>query len=372
MFKHTLFSRGFALAAATGLLCAASAASAAVDPDADWQARKSAAGVFYTQSFEFANKDELLNTGAGNTNKPPANEIDLDTTTKLSGSKALKIITYSGSGGNGGSWSDWYDGESGQTRYHTFYFQFSVFLPKATLAYRSQGGDGQLKLANLEQYGASQIVVGNKKFLGFPSLLLNGTGTLEKNIAENSVPNVGSEYIYQPAVDTGGSTPSNACEFWQRYGPARGITANDDYGATNPEPRLDRRNLTYGWPNRCALQSGVPFNIDGWTTVEVYVDFNTANPAQSTIKAWAAPYGQAPRLFVNEVGTAGLKANSDVYHRFELLNYDTPRESEANRPTMYTYFDDVIISAQPVKFPGGFALPSTTVRPNPPTSVSAQ
>ena len=367
----TFSSRGLALATAVGLLCAAGAASA-VDTEADWQQRKSASGVFYSNSFDYANKAELLATGAGNTNKPPANEIDLDTTIKLSGGKSLKIITYTGSGGNGGSWADWYDGQDGKTKYHNFYFQFSVYLPRATLAYRSQGGDGQLKLANLEQYGSSQIVIGHKKFMGFPSMLLNGTGTLEKNIAENVVPNVGSEYVYQPAVDAGGSAPGNACEFWERYGPSRGITANDDYGATNPEPRLDRRNLTYGWPNRCALRAGVPFNIDGWTTVEVYVDFKPSDPSHSTIKAWAAPYGEAPRLFINEVNTAPLKTSDDVYHRFELLNYDTPRESEANRPTMYTYFDEVVISTQPVKFPGGFSLPSTAVRPNPPTSVTAQ
>ena len=141
---------------------------------------------------------------------------------------------------------------------------------------------------------------------------------------------------------------------------------------TNPEPRLDRRNLTYGWPNRCALKAGVPFNVDGWTTIEVYVDYNTANPGQSTIKAWAAPYGQAPRMYVNEVNTVRLNANDGVYRRFELLNYDTPRESEPGRPTMYTYFDEIIISTQPIKFPGGFSLPSTAVRPNPPTSVTAQ
>jgi hypothetical protein len=39
---------------------------------------------------------------------------------------------------------------------------------------------------------------------------------------------------------------------------------------------------------------------------------------------------------------------------------------------MYTYFDEIIISSQPIKFPGGFSLPSTSVRPNPPTSVTAQ
>lgn len=369
-FLYRLY-RGFALVTAAGLLCAASAASAAVDTEADWQQRKSAAGVIFSENFEYGTKAELLDAALGYTNNPPQNEIDVDSAIKLSGSKSLKLITYGAAAGNGGSWAQYYNGKDA-TSFKNFYFQFGIYLPRETLAYRSKGGDGQLKLANLEQYGAAQIVVTNRKFLGFPTMLLNGSGTLEKNIAENVVPNVGSEYVYQPAVDTGGSAPGNACEFWERYGPARGVASNDDYSETNPEPRLDRRNFTYGWPNRCALKSGVPFSIDGWTTIEVYVDYNTANPQQSTIKAWAAPYGQAPRLFINEVGTAKLYANDSVYRRFELLNYDTPRQAEANRPTMYTYFDEVIISTEPVKFPGGFTLPSTSVRPNPPTSVTAQ
>jgi hypothetical protein len=370
MPKHTFLSRGLALATAAGLLCAVGAARAAVDTETDWQARKSAAGVVYSESFEYGSKADLLAAALGYTNKPPANEIDVDSAINLAGSKSLKLITYGAAGANGGSWAQYYNGKDG-TQFRTFYFQFGIYLPKATLAYRSQGGDGQLKLVNLEQYGPAQIVVGNKKFLGFPTFLLNGTGVLEENLAESVVPNVSSEYIYQPAVDAGGGTPGSACEFWGRYGPSRGVAINDDYGATNPEPRLDRRNMTYGWPNRCALQSGVPFNLDGWTTIEVYVEYNTADPAHSTIKAWAAPYGQAPRIYVNEVGTVHLNANDGVYRRFELLNYDTPRLPETNRPTMYTYFDEIVISTQPVKFPGGFSLPSTSVRPNPPSSVSA-
>jgi hypothetical protein len=370
MPKHTFFSRGLAFAAAACLLCASGAARA-VDSDADFAARKSAAGVVYSESFEYNSKTELMDAALGYTNKPPANEIDVDSAIKLAGSKSLKLITHAEAGGNGGSWAQYYNGRD-STEFKTFYFQFGIYLPRATLAYRTKGGDGQLKLVNLEQYGPAQIVVTNRKFLGFPTFLLNGSGTLEKNIEESVVPNVGSEYIYQPGVDAGGGTPGNMCAFWERYGPARGITANEDYGDTNPEPRLDRRNLTYGWPNRCALKAGVPFNVDGWTTIEVYVDYNTANPGQSTIKAWAAPYGQAPRMYVNEVNTVRLNANDGVYRRFELLNYDTPRESEPGRPTMYTYFDEIIISTQPIKFPGGFSLPSTAVRPNPPTSVTAQ
>src|SRR5688500_18161894 len=118
--KHTLLSRGFSLAAAAGLLCAAGAARA-VDIEADWQARKSESGVFYSQSFDFADKAQLLDaavgpTSGGYTDKPPANEIALDSAIKLSGGKSLKIITHTSSGGNGGSWSDFYDDADGSKK----------------------------------------------------------------------------------------------------------------------------------------------------------------------------------------------------------------------------------------------------------------
>lgn len=323
-----------------------------------WNQRRSAAGVVYAESFEFADKAELMDAALGYTNKPPANEIDLENNIRLSGSHALKLITYGAAGGNGGSWANYYNGRDG-TNFHEFYFQFAIYLPKETLSYRSLGGDGQLKLANLEQYGNGQVVVTNKKFFGFPSILINGNETLHKTVAESVVPNVSSEEIYQPAVFRADlPTPTNACSFWKKYGPARGIAANEPYGYDAANPWLHLRNMPNGWPNQCALESGVPYNLDGWTVIEVYVKWNP-RPALSTIKAWAAPYGQAPRIFVNEVESVDLGGDGDViYRRFELLNYDTPRESEATRPTLYTYFDEVIVSTKPVNFPGNFTLPN--------------
>jgi hypothetical protein len=370
MPKHPVLSRGLTLATAATLMYAAGTASAAVDTEADWQQRKSSAGVLYSESFEFGSKSELLDAALGYTDNPPANSVDVDSTIKLAGSKSLKLTTNGAAGANGGSWAQHYNGTD-TTQFKNFYFQFGIYLPRATLAYRSKGGDGQLKLVNLEQYGAGQIVITNRKFLGFPTMLINGTATIEEQISESVVPNVGSEYVFQPAVSEGNSSsPGNACDFWAKYGPARGITINEDYGESNPEPRLDRRNLPNGWPNRCALQSGVPFAIDGWTTIEVYVEYNSGNPSQSTIKAWAAPYGTAPRMFINQVNNAGLGSNANVYKRFELLNYDTPREPEANRPPLYTYFDEIVVSTQAIKFPGGFSLPNgPTARPKPPTDV---
>lgn len=360
---HSRPVRGTTVLAALALLGAAGGAGAQVaDREADWKARSTAAGVINANTFNYASKSELLNAAAGYTDSLPGNEIGLESSINLSGSNALRITTYGAASKNGGSWADYLDGEQGN-KYTEFYLQFAVFLPTNTLAWRSEGGDGQLKLVNIEQYGAGQVTVVNPKFLGFPGIMLNGLTVQTRTFSNHPVPGVGTEYAYQPAIDTGTpASPATACEFWSRYGPTRGATIVDSYG-TSATSYLYDRGFTYGWPNSCAAKGGVPFNLDGWTVIEVHVQYNESNPGASTVRAWAAPYGGTPRLILNEVGNASLGSNSEIYRRFELMNYDTPRVSESDRPPMYTYFDEVIVSTQPIKFPGGHALPFAATPP---------
>jgi hypothetical protein len=99
--------------------------------------------------------------------------------------------------------------------------------------------------------------------------------------------------------------------------------------------------------------------LDGWTTIEAFLEYNENDPSHSSLRIWAAPYGARPTLIIDEIGTIPLATNSDnSWSRIELLNYDTERRAEAARPTMHTYYDEVIVSTQPIKFPGGFDLAS--------------
>src|SRR5262245_51665129 len=113
MPKHTFISRGLAVAVAAGLLCGVGAARAAVDTDADWQARKSASGVIFSESFEYNTKADLVNAALGVTDNPPANGVDVESAIKLAGSHSLKLITNGEAGANGGSWAQNYNGRDG-------------------------------------------------------------------------------------------------------------------------------------------------------------------------------------------------------------------------------------------------------------------
>jgi hypothetical protein len=365
-------------AVATGLIAIAAApliAQAQVaDKAADWTARSTASGVLSSNTFNYTTVDELKAASNGTySSNLPQNEIGLEPTINLTGRNALKVTTYASATGNGGTWQEWLDGTTGN-RYDKFYIQFAVYFPRDTLAYRWQGGDGQLKVLNIERYGAGQVTVTNPKFLGFPSIMLNGLTGMSRQFPSPPVPNVSTEYTYQPAIDTGSpANPGNSCEFWSRYGAARGITVNENYGYDASKPYLDQRGLPGGFPNRCALNAGVPYAMNDWTVIEVFVDTSNPDSSVNTVRSWAAKYGNAPRLTINEIGTAKIQRSSDYYRRFELMNYDTPREAESGRPTLYTYFDEVIVSTAPIKFPGGYSLPdSNGPRPNPPTSVHAE
>jgi hypothetical protein len=365
-------------AVATGLIAIAAAPLVAhaqvADKAADWSARSTASGVLSSNTFNYTTFEELKAASNGTiSSNPPNNEIGLEPTINLTGRNSLKITTYSSASANGGTWQEWLDGTTGN-RFDKFYIQFAIYFPRDTLAYRWSGGDGQLKVLNIERYGGGQVTVTNPKFLGFPGMMLNGSSGMSKAYTNTPVSNVGTEYVYQSAIDTGTpANPATSCEFWSRYGAARGITVNENYGYDASKPYLDQRGLPGGFPNRCAVNAGVPYAMNDWTVIEVFVDTSNPDTSVNTVRTWVAKYGNAPRLTTNEIGTAQINRNSDYYRRFELMNYDTPRLAEPGRPTLYTYFDEVIVSTAPIKFPGGYSLPdSNGPRPNPPTSVRAE
>jgi hypothetical protein len=207
-------------------------------------------------------------------------------------------------------------------------------------------------------------------------LLLNGTDTLGGylHFLDSSQNPWGIATTREnPAIDNGANPGPNASttQWLNNYGPMpRSMARDGDYGYSSGNPYLYNRNMPNGWPDSRAVASGaVPWQMDGWTTLEAYLEYSGSG---STIKVWAAPYGQPPVLIVNEVKRVGLGSpGSNAWSRFELLNYATGRTSEGSRPTQNTYYDEVIVSTQPIKFPGGFSLDATVVHPNPVTNLRA-
>lgn len=342
--------------------------------DADFEARATAsANVLYATNFDdvyldgaldatrsgIASKADMLDEAFENAPQP--DNIDWSTTTRLSGAGSCRLITLGSDGSSSqGSWAFRPDGRTSTTRTR-LYVQFSVYYPKETIGYRfNHDGDSYFKTINCGQYGSGQVVVGDATFSGFPVILINGSSTLGNEkyfLSGGDTPWGVATTRESPGIDNGASlTGASTKEAWlNNYGVMpRGVAQQDgDYGYDSGDPYLyERSGMTYGWPDSRSQASGaVPWQRDGWTTVEVFLEYN-GDGNVSTIQMWVAPYGESPVLMVNEVETIDFNTpGSNSWSRFDLLNYATGRQSEAGRPTQNTFYDEIVVSTAPIKFP---------------------
>jgi hypothetical protein len=105
---------------------------------------------------------------------------------------------------------------------------------------------------------------------------------------------------------------------------------------------------------------GVPFLEDDWIVVEMYYS------QPSGFRLWAAERGDAPvriagdwtpstgSLSVSALGSAGNNAGG--IRQVEFMHYDTPALAETGyRPTIKTWFGEVIASTNWIPFPGHLA-----------------
>jgi len=344
--------------------------------DVDFTTRATASSnVLYATNFDDVYLDGVWNSGrsgissdaeliAEAADSPPSPEnVSINTSIKLSGANSCRLTTPGNLGASGsGYFSFRPDGRTSTTR-RDLYMQFAVYYPQETIGYRfNHDGDSYFKTVNCGQYGAGQVVIGDNLFSGFPVLLLDGFDTLGGDFYSigggDTVNPWGIATTREsPAIDNGAildgsSTKEEVLNNWGVM--PRGVAAQDgDYGYDSGDPYLyDRSGMVNGWPDDRSQASGaVPWQLDGWMVVEArlkYVD-NT----DSTIQIWAAPYGEQPVLMVDEHNKALLGTNtSNSWSRFELLNYATGRLAETGvRPTQYTYYDEIICSLDPIKFP---------------------
>jgi hypothetical protein len=158
------------------------------------------------------------------------------------------------------------------------------------------------------------------------------------------------------AIDTGVSG-STKTDWYLRYGPldgsSAGLAADCNLGYDAANPYVYNRTQPSGWPDTRAATNTIPFQFDGWTVFELFLEYNTVNPAQSTIQMWVAPRGSQGTKVIDCVGTVPFGSNTaNSWKQFELDMYDTSRQPEAARPDQDVYFGEFITSLRPIKFPG--------------------
>jgi hypothetical protein len=170
----------------------------------------------------------------------------------------------------------------------------------------------------------------------------------------------------------------NSCTGSASHGPYAGLYTNEpggDYGLQNAAGCLYSKTTTppcFRWV------------ADEWLTFEVRVKTGArvnGEFANSEYQLWAAGDGKAPRLLIDwHPGVGGyfpLTANDgntgeqQTFGKVWLLPYTTARNETITLPLMQTWYDELIISRQPITFPGGFALavPRANVPPVTPPVV---
>lgn len=338
--------------------------------DADFARRAAQSGNIWANNFT-----EIYEGGAPNQARSISSTEDIrndsaamgigpgaanfrDTATHLSGTGSVDVQTYDTTTRGDGSYNAQMNGRDG-TVIDSVYVQFSVYYPRETIAWRYPiASSTAFKIVNFGDYGGGQFVLAIDRFMGFPAGFINGSQNLSQAVGSTfSGTPWGNVTHIQNAIDTGSpANPRTKAQWLQRYGYLLGGLEDDMSWGENDEGTryLDERDHAgFGWPDSRAASAGVPIEVDGWTTFEVFIDRGAG-----TLKIWAAPYWGAPTLIWEGVGNVPFGSGSDVNELY-LLNYDTQRQAEPGiRPSLqHTYFDELIVSREPIDFPGGHTLP---------------
>ena len=365
------------------------------EPPSDFRNRAESIGVLYATNFDdvyIGNGTGVaaLNatrSGIGNTAEliaeahetPGRDQLIWDSNVKLSGGGALRLTRLPGDGGGTpASWSFRPNGVDGTT-ITEFYFQVAVRFSREDVAWRSDdpGSPKVIKFGQFFENG--ELVITHWKYSGFIGAVLNGSDFSGRAIPSSPDDSwLGEVRLAQGArYPTGGLDGLSKVESLRRTGPMRdnqglfgGSEVAGDYSYRSGSGFLDERSSVInngGFPNAWAKASGaVAWEPDEWVVVEAYV-----NSATQRALIWAAPYGQEPRLIINtDLSTNTLKANTDDHWRYiQLLNQSTNVEADSGRPDQHRWYDEIIVSKNPINFPGGYSVSESGAvkRPAPPT-----
>ena len=110
-----------------------------------------------------------------------------------------------------------------------------------------------------------------------------------------------------------------------------------------------------------------------WITFYLEVFVGTYGQANSTIHGYAAINGGAYKQFLDVTSyTINNDTASSAFSRIMLSPYMTGKNSSISHPTAHTWFDELIVSSQPIAAPGATSSGTTTtaVTPDPPTNVT--
>lgn len=296
-------------------------AGPSVADDADFNARCTAPGVIKCVGFDSTadiQHNVTLFPAAGG-----AFRGTIDTTTRASGAGSLKFEIPAGSGPNAaGYWSSYMGQQFGANT--TFYVQFRQrFSPEMidTRFLTGTGGTTYWKQVIFHELGSTcdsiELTTGNIQNRGFPQMYTEcGANPLDTSL---------------PGGDFG--------------------LQQGDYDC-----RFQNQNST-----DCS-----EYHPNEWMTFYYEIHLGDWGTESSYIKAYVA-YEGGPMLQFIDLPNTRLNFNdspNDTYDTIDLLTYMTGKSGTQSHPTAYSWYDEFIVSTQPIAGPNGEVVSS-----NPPPVV---
>ena len=294
----------------------------------DFSTRCSAAGVVSCRGFDNTTTDIVrsVNLWPGDGGFWGGS---LDTSTFASGTGALKFTLPAGRATSdiSGYWNGSMGASFGENS--TFYIQFQQRLSPEMVS-------------NLPAWKSGTAT-------SWKTVLFHRTGSTCGQIEITTVP-----YIYS---NTPAATMYTGCGERGFYTDASG--AYSDSGpylqqGTSPTSgyKCDFNNIVAGTGNGtgCFI-----FQTNKWMTFYYKIHIGTYGATNSSIEAWVALDGGAYKQFVNVQNFSLLKdgpAPADKYNEITFTPYMTNLSSAASS-NAYVWYDDLIVSTQPIAAPGG-------------------
>ncbi|MCC7386212.1 MAG: hypothetical protein IT384_30495 [Deltaproteobacteria bacterium] len=299
--------------------CMAPSLAFALPPDEDFQARCSAAGVVLCEGF-----DDARSFGAAiypASGLYPAGDGQIhgaqDTAVKASGPGSLRLSATVAAANTAGQWVQDLGATFGEDS--TLFVQYRYRISPSMLS--GTGGGRKLSILHYAFNSCAdlEITTQNTYYRGFPQMYSN-CGSI---IAERSAG--GTLYLQQ------GEEPFPSGAGW-----------NCPYG-----------NLS---ATRCSY-----FHPDTWMTIYLRVDLGRWGQPNSALQAWVAYEGEPLKQFINVPGYT-IYNSPPVYPGIDHLTltpYDTGATSAPNGEVWY---DELIVSAEPIAAPGAFPASDGGVR----------
>lgn len=294
----------------------------------NFSTRCSAAGVVLCQGFDNTTTDIVRNI-----NLYPGDAGywggSLDTSTYASGGGSLKFTLPAGRATSdiSGSWNGSLGASFGENS--TFYIQFQQRLSPEMIS-------------NIPAWSSATPTA-------WKTVLFHRTGSTCGQIEITTVPyiwsNTPAATMYTGCGERGFLTDLSGA--YSSFGPLiqQGASSTSGYNC-------NFNSLTPGTGNGsgCFI-----FQSNKWMTFYYKIHIGTYNANNSSIEAWVAMDGGAYKQFVNIKNFALFKdgpAPADKYNEITFTPYMTNLSSAASS-TAYVWYDDFIVSTQPIAAPGG-------------------